>query len=265
MTLSGEVDVVEGRLRTVVARAEREVLASDAAYRHLYDPGVRTRPLFFFGRAATASYFTIGANPSADDFRNGNWSLDAEPVNQALEYFVNGRVVPHEYFRNWEAALSPLGLTYRGGLAHLDVSPRATKSLQVINKLGARVIRDFLRMADADAAYLFAILGIFWPGVRGLFAAGSITKAKYLDEALRAAAPQAGFTFRLQRTFVGRSTNPRARRKVYDVTFGERSVPLFFCPVGPSAGRNNDQEYFRQQVSGNEEYLRFIFLDSTRS
>lgn len=251
---------IEDRIRAVMHRAEREVLLSDAAFQHLYNPEVRTRPLFFFGRAATASYFTIGANPSADDFRRGNWRANDDLADQALSYFHDERIAPHVYFRNWVAALAPLGLTYHDNLAHLDVSPRATKSLQVINQLGARTIGDFLSMARADAAYLFALLEIRWSELRGLFAAGSITKARYLDAFLREVGPRYGFSFRRKRVFAGKSKGPGSCSKLYEVTFRGCAVPLFFCHVGPSSHRPGDQEYFQQQVIDHQEFLRSLFL-----
>jgi hypothetical protein len=149
-----------------------------------------------------------------------------------------------------------------GGLSHLDVSPRATKSLRVINKLCDAVINDFLTMARADATYLFEILAIVWPQVRGLFVAGTITKKKYQDAFLRAVGPSHGFVFRRRLVFPGRAASPLASSKVYDVTFGERSLPSFFCPVGASADRPGEQKYFQAQVKENAEYLRSLFLES---
>jgi hypothetical protein len=146
--------VVEARLRSAIERGEAAVLTNDAGVRHLYDDDVVTRPMFCFGRAPIASYFTIGANPSADDFRAGRWGA-GDLASQCFSYF--DRVAPHDFFPNWEAALEPLrhGVSYvGGGLSHLDVSPRATKSLRAINKLGDAVINDFLAMARADASYL---------------------------------------------------------------------------------------------------------------
>jgi hypothetical protein len=251
--------VLQGRLRSMIANAEAEVLASDAGFRHLYDNELVTRPVFCFGRTPISSYFTIGANPSADDFRAGRWGA-GDLAAQCFSYF--DRVVPHDYFPNWEAALEPLklGASYAGGgLSHLDVSPRATKSLRAINKLGDAVINDFLAMARIDASYLFMILSIVWPQVRGLFAAGTITKKKYLDSFLSAAGPMHGFVLRRQRVFSGRAATPLACSKVYEVTFAGRSVPLFFCPVGASADRPGQQEYFQAQIKENADYLRSVF------
>lgn len=257
MTSGDEFDV-EGRLRSVIERAEIAVLANDAGLRHLYDDDVVTRPLFCFGRAATASHITIGANPSADDFRAGRWNPVADLADQSFSYF--DRVVPHEYFRNWEAALSPLGLSYRAGLAHVDVSPRATKSLRAINKLGDPVIDDFLVMARSDATHLFGMLAVLWPQLRGLFVAGTITKKHYLDAFLRSAGARHGFVWRRHAVFPGRATTPAACSKVYDLRYLGRSVPLFFCPVGASADRPGDQEYFQAQVRDNVTRLRSVFL-----
>ena len=250
--------VVEGRLRSVINGAEFSVLANDAGLRHLYDDDIVTRPVFCFGRPATASHLTIGANPSADDFRAGRWNAVGDLADQSFSYF--DRALPHDYFMNWEAALSPLGLSYHDGLAHADVSPRATKSLRAINKLGDPAIDEFLAMARSDAAYLFGMLAIMWPQLRGLFVAGTITKKQYLDAFLRSAGERHGFVLRRRSVFPGRAANPAACSKVYDVRFGGRSVPLFFCPVGASADRPGDQKYFQSQVQDNAAHLRSVFL-----
>ena len=97
---------------------KHERSGSDVNYRHLYDSDLVTRPLFCFGRAPVAPYFTIGANPSADDFREERWG-PGDLGSQAFSYFE--RVVPHCFFANWGAALDPLGpgMSYRSGrVAH---------------------------------------------------------------------------------------------------------------------------------------------------
>lgn len=73
-------------MRSVITRAEAAVLANDAGVRHLYDDDVLTRALFCFGRAPIASFFTIGANPSADDFRAGCWGA-GDLASQCFSYF----------------------------------------------------------------------------------------------------------------------------------------------------------------------------------
>jgi len=252
-------DDIEARLRSLLKRAEADVLGTDLHFRHLYDSDVLTRPIFCFGRVATARYITIGANPSADDFREGRWST-GDLADESFSYF--DRVKPHAYFGNWEAAIAPLrlGASYRNGyLAHLDVSPRATKSLGRINQLGDICITDFLTMARVDAGYLFEMLRIVWPQLRGLFVAGTITKKLYLDEFLGGVGVHPEFTLKARQKFRGRAQNSRASSKLYDVIFRGRNVPLFFCPVGPSARGRRDQEYFQSQVAGNEEVLRSSF------
>lgn len=155
---------VDLELRSLIRSGEAEVLANDVHFRHLYDANLVTRPLFCFGRASISRYFTINTNPSADDFRAGRWDHAGDLASQCFSYF--DRVVPHTYFHNWEAALAPLlyGSSYRGGqVSHLDVSPRATKSLRAINKAGGTTVNQFLDMAKADAGYLFATLALVWP------------------------------------------------------------------------------------------------------
>ena len=254
---------VESGLRSLLLRGEAEILANDSRFRHLYDSGLETRPLFCFGRVPASSYFTIGANPSADDFRAQRWT-SGDLASLCFSYF--DRVVPHDYFRNWEDALSPLykGLSYKSGeMSHLDVSPRATKSLRAVNKCGNTVINDFLTMARGDASYLFAILALVWPQARGLFAGGTITKKKYIDEFLAEVGPSHGFRFQHRRDFTGRAGGPRSRSKIYDVTFRGRSVPLFFCHVGASADSPGDQAYFRSQVQENVDHLRPLFFGNS--
>ena len=252
--------IVEARLRSVIGRAEAEVLMSDTRYRHLYDEGLTTRPIFCFGNVSVSKYLTIGANPSADDFRAGRWGV-GDLASQSFTYF--NRVLPHDFFANWGSALMPLLSQERysnGNLAHLDVSPRATKSLRAINQLGDPFIDDFLKMARGDAGYLFLMLATVWPQVRGLFAAGTITKRKYVDEFLAEMGRPYGFQFRSKKEFPGRAKTPGVCSKMYDVRFAGRSVPLFFCHVGASADKPGDQEYFKAQIKDNADYLRSVFL-----
>jgi hypothetical protein len=89
-----------------------------------------------------------------------------------------------------------------------------------------------LAMARADASYLFAILAIVWPQVRGLFAAGTITKKKYLDAFLAAEGPSHGFEFRCRQVFPGRATSPQACSKIYDVTFEWTAIAVVLLPRG---------------------------------
>ena len=50
-------------------------------------------------------------------------------------------------------------------------------------------------MVGLDIKYLFRILAVVWPNLRGLFAAGTVTDDKYIDEILRKYGPCSGFEF----------------------------------------------------------------------
>jgi hypothetical protein len=91
---------VHEQIRDAIADIEKDVVATDQQFATLYDPLLpMRRPMPVFGRAARAQFLTIGANPSADDIRCGNWQPDSDLAAQCLDYFHSPAVRPIRSFR----------------------------------------------------------------------------------------------------------------------------------------------------------------------
>ena len=189
-------------------------------------------------------------------------------MQHCLDYFQRPAAKPHDFFPAWEAGLSgilPDRLSYSGNLAHVDLSPRATRSLTGINK-SKEDVKRFKEMIGQDIKYLFRLIAIVWPNLLGIFAAGTVTKSKpYIDKVLGSYGPLFGFEFRVVREFPAVAnealgTPPAkdedARPKLYQVSYRWEHKPLFFCPVGPSAKRPGQNHQFRRQFSDNSNVLR---------
>jgi hypothetical protein len=257
-------------IANIVAEIEAEVSATDKQFDKLYDsrPGGRPRPVPFFEPLPSARYLTISPNPSNDDVGSPTFSSDL--IRHCLGYFQRPGVNPHEFFPDWEAGLAgirPGRLLYSGNLAHVDLSPRATRSLTAINK-SKEDIELFKVMIGQDIKYIFRMMAVVWPNLFGLFAAGTVTKSKpYIDKVLARHGPRFGFEFRLVRSFpavpnVALGSSPAAdedaRPKLYEVSHDREHKPLFFCPVGPSAKRPGQRDQFRRQFSDNANLLQKV-------
>jgi hypothetical protein len=123
----------------IVAEIEAEVSATDRQFDGLYDTSSqsRPRPVPFFGSLHSARYLTISPNPSADDV--GSPAQGCDLAQHCFGYFQRPDVKPHDFFPDWETGLAgvlPDRLSYSINLAHVDLSPRATRSLTAINNSG---------------------------------------------------------------------------------------------------------------------------------
>lgn len=177
----------EHKIAMIVAEIEADVSATDPRFDGLYETrsGDPLRPVPFFGPLPSARYLTISPNPSADD--SGCPTSNCDLAQHCLGYFQRSDVKPHDFFSDWEAGLAgilPGRLSYSSNLAHVDLSPRATRSLTAINKCREDV-RLFKEMIGYDVKHLFRLIAVVWPNLRGLFAAGTVTKSKpYIDKVL---------------------------------------------------------------------------------
>ena len=243
----------EQRLRSVVAEIEADISKTDADCEKLYGSSslAHPRPVPFFGKVHEAQYLTLSPNPSPDDI--GAPTPNCDLAQYCFDYFHSGLAL-HRFFPDWEsglAALSPCQLSYSNNLAHVDLSPRATRSLTSVNK--SKDHKLFKQMIDHDVRHLFRILDVVWPHLRGLFAAGAGTKSEYIDRVLGEHGRE--FGFELQPPAKAREARPR----LYEISYQGQSRPLFFCPIGPSARRPGQQEQFRAQFSENATLLRQVF------
>jgi hypothetical protein len=262
MPTSFDPDAAKAELKKIIEEIETDTARTDQQLADLYDPTLAfRRPMPLFGRAFSTAYLTLGANPSADDLRAGNWHRDRELPGQCFDYFHSPTVRPHHFFADWEsglALLSPCKFSYSLNLAHLDLSPRATKSLSAINKSNDDK-RRFMLVVKHDIEYLFRILAVLWPNLRGLFAAGTVTDDWYIDEVLCRHVPGVRFQFRRVCVLPVAAKSERSHPKLYELSYEGVSKPLFFCPVGPSATRPGMKERFLAQFHDNAALLRSVF------
>jgi hypothetical protein len=192
----------------------------------LYRSGIKTYPIPFFGNIQQALVLTVGVNPSATEFVGRNWpaSLDAEQLYLRLKnYFINSATPPHLWFHKWSVPLQHLGVSYaQGTVAHLDLSPRATASMETTNQ------RLFTDMVAEDIKWFFGLLS-FCTNLRLILMAGCVG-TRSMDRFVRRHAP--GYGWEMQ----GQSDKRGAGRVgFYDLRSTERTLPVFFCSVSPSA------------------------------
>ena len=208
-----------------VAEVVRVEAATQSRFAALYRADVVTHAVPFVGDITTATHITVGVNPSATEFIDRRWPCSmttVELANRLLAYF-DSPVPPHPWFAGWEAALSLLGVSYKAGAAHLDLSPRATASM------GSTDQGAFAEMISQDIATFFAALSLC-RSVRGLLLAGCVTKRWYAHHFLRRAAPRFGFTLSELSSTTGQARTARLMLKGPSI-----SLPVFFCSVSPSA------------------------------
>ena len=78
------------------------------------------------------------------------------PYLRLKNYFINSATPPHLWFHKWSVPLQHLGVSYaQGTVAHLDLSPRATASMETTNQ------RLFTDMVAEDIKWFFGLLS-FW-------------------------------------------------------------------------------------------------------
>lgn len=217
--MTGLVALVES-----IAAYERETWP---LYVDLRADGAITHPIPFFGDISTALVLTVGVNPSATEFVNRDWPghLRAEELAaRLLSYFAAGAPVPpHPWFAKWTEPLSALGVAHGQGAAHIDLSPRATRSMSVCP------VDRFLTMMHRDVSSFFATLAVCREA-RLLVLAGTVTKRHYLHRYLARAAPEYGYAVSIDEETRGPAPVAMGTLR------GRRcSLPFFFCGVSPSA------------------------------
>ena len=192
----------------------------------LYRADVNSHPIPFFGDINNAIYITVGVNPSATEFINRDWPISISPTDltfRLINYF-DCETPYHPWFDGWEESLSLLGVSYRKGVAHLDLSPRATVAMQSADPT------FFLKMISEDIETFFNVLP-FCRSARGLLMAGTVTKFKYAYQVLYEAAPRFGFNLKT----IKPTTTGKARTAYLKLQSNKFNLPVFFCSVSPSA------------------------------
>ena len=166
-----------------VAEVWQETKESSKKFPELFRNGEPKYPIPFFGNLLKAEIFTVGLNPSADEFKNRGWQdgiSNESLANRLLDYFSS----PHDWFRIWSEALGLLSGSpnyARGRVAHLDVSPRATQSF---GGFSPEQSKQFDQMVRQDIRWLFHLITQS-TNLKLILMAGTASKKCYLDRLTR--------------------------------------------------------------------------------
>lgn len=231
-------------LTALVGALRAYVAESDVIYARNYKAGVRTHPIPFFGNLSTAVVLTVGLNPSATEFEGRDWPEtldDAALTERLVRYFERP---PHPWFAAWEEALALIGASYRQNAAHIDVSPRATRSASSVpdpllfEEMLARDLPWMLRLVEAA------------PQAQLLLLAGTANRREYLNEFIAKRLPASGA--RLE----GSHARAPGRGKVsqHVLVVGPRQLPVYFCSSSPSDQRNRTM--LRERIARDATLLR---------
>ena len=219
-----------------VYAVQRYVKFTQPRYDHLFKAAVPSHPVCCFGDPAKAVIVTVGANPSVGEFERRHWPSE-QMAHKALAdrcrgYFTGGGATPHQkFFGPWNEALKWLGTNYESGtVAHLDLSPRATRYISDLKPGFESEL--FLEMVQLDLWIFFATLDLC-RNVKLLLIAGSVTDRYYINEFLQRFAPDYGHA--LGGAFVRAKSKGPGRVCWHELTNAERKLPVFFCGSGPAA------------------------------
>jgi hypothetical protein len=220
------------RLIELVAEIQNEIEKTHPIYAGNYEANLVTHPIPFFGKLEEAEILTVGLNPSPREFDNARWSdFKISPkllASELYKYFENDRRLWHPWFDKWAAATSQLGtsLQYQSGkVAHIDLSPRATKVMSRVPEP-----ETFTKMIRADLVWLPALIECA-KSAKILLVAGAVNNKKYLIEFLANHGPANQITIVRNRNVGGRSRS----LGFYELRISSRSLPIFFSGAGPSA------------------------------
>jgi hypothetical protein len=207
-----------------------DVTRTGPQFADLMRADVTTSPIPYFGDPCSAVVATIGVNPSATEFsfHARRWQpmpKSGEALNNVLSgYFTNPTVGPHEWFKGWADCLEILNCPYDRDAVHLDLSPRATRSM------GQVPYDRFLEMVVHDLPWFFSALRLC-PRLKAVLMAGAVTKKFYMNEFMSRYAKN-GFAFTLARRLEAQS---RGSTALYRLTGPGIDLPVFFYRRGPSA------------------------------
>ncbi len=203
-------------------------------------------PIPFFGRIHEAQALTVAMNPSAGEFRGRGWpnSLTPEALSdRLLNYFTNPKHTPYPWFEKPVLPLLSVGLRYTSNLAHVDVVPRATKTIAKEDSPAFRAL------AEVDAWVFFEALDLA-RAARVVILMGSVTNAHYVHEWVGRRASRFGWEF---------GGKPRRERggpfsAVHTLQRRRRMLDVFF--VSPSVNRRGGPRPYERLVLKNRATLR---------
>ena len=242
------------KLIELVAEIQKQVENTNSTYAENFVSNLITHPIPFFGKLEEAEILTVGLNPSPGEFENKRWpnpKIDPELLASELyNYFEHDHRLSHTWFDKWMAAISQLekNLQYKSGrVAHIDLSPRATK-------IASRVpqAETFTEMIRADLVWFPALIERA-KSAKILLIAGAVNKEKYLIEFL---AKHGGAH---QIIIVRNRIDGGKNRSVgfYELRVGSRSLPVFFSGSGPSA-RDRGEKLTRNISNHREEIFKLL-------
>lgn len=244
-----------------VHAVQEYISSTQSRYASVLEPALDCHPIPCFGNSASALAVTVGLNPSATEFKAGrSWSTQlphAELAARCTNYFSKSAPCqPHAWFTPWSDGLASLGLSYETSSAvHLDLSPRATRSVSSLGRAGHRSL--FLTMVENDLWIFFATLQLC-QAAKLVLLAGSVTGKYYINEFLQRFAPAHGYS--LDRPFNRRNHPGKGKTSWHWLSSAERRLPVFFCSSSPSDGQatllpqriNENAAVLKQILSGSD-------------
>jgi len=220
-----------------VVTVQKHVSATDAEHEALYSGNYCVQPIPFFGNVLQARILTVGVNPAESEFKGNRWPKKRLPApeltHRLLNYFQEPQAFPHTWFWWWEEALQHAGYSYfNGTAAHVDISPRPTFPARQVGS------DAFLNMVCGDLR-IFRDLLLLCPDVKNLAWSGTVTNQFHMTSFIQESGPAHGLA-------IGHETDLRALTPAFCKALAfsaanpsghQRSWPVFYCSVGPSASR----------------------------
>jgi hypothetical protein len=222
-----------------VSAVQRYVSFTSPRYSALLKAGTVTHPIACFGQLTSAVVITVGLNPSATEFKSDRlWSPVLGHValtERCRDYFsAKAPCRSHAWFKPWSDGLTSIGVSYEDGSAvHLDLSPRATRSVSSLNTSADQGL--FLEMVERDLWVFFATMQLC-KNARLILMAGSVTGKYYMNEFLQRFAPNYGYD--LDRPFNRNDQRGKGKISWHCLSGPDRQLPVFFCSSSPSVGEN---------------------------
>ncbi len=207
-------------------------------------------PIPFFGDPS-APFFTVGVNPSWTEFKSRDRRDDYEPAEcyqRLIGYFSSGFPF-HRWFSYWDEAIALLGHGYQTDTFHLDLSPRATRSMGSFRDEREEI---FLGMISSDLDYFAKLLTERISTLKGGFMAGTVTGRYYMDDFVSSRISRHGF----QMKPIKASRKDGYAVKLYHLHHHLRQepMPLAFFPRSPSAPNCNLKDAIRHYRSLLEDF-----------
>lgn len=212
---------------TLLKTVADAVNATEERFHSLLRVDVNTQPLLYFGDPIAARFATFGVNPSAAEFTSKRWPKTKMTIEEldarSTDYFKNPTILAHRWFDGYQKALELLGHSYQADTVHLDLSPRATKSMGSVDP------KQFAVMVAHDMKWFLMALGLCRNLKAGIMS-GSVTGRYHFDRFLLKHLP-VHYALTLRTRFELRRYGATS---LYDLTGPNLNIPVFFCSQSPS-------------------------------